>query len=126
MSYLFIDTSERLRIRLAHIPSRGAIRERAITGRRRTVAVIASFIRAQSLPSLKGIVVVSGPGPFSAVRSGVLVANLLARMYHIPLYGVSVHHARNLEELRSAFLAKKIRPSSYVAPVYDREPNITC
>jgi hypothetical protein len=126
MSWLFIDTSERMRIRLAMIPSQGKIRQREILGRRPIVTMLASFIKAESIPSLDGIVVISGPGSFSAVRSGVLVANLLARMYHVPLYGVRVEDVRELEGLRDSLIANRLKPVSYVAPIYDQEPNITC
>lgn len=126
MAWLFIDTSERMRIRLAMIPARGKIRQRILQGRRPIVSTLASFIKAKSIPSLGGIIAVSGPGSFSAVRSGVLVANLLSRMYHVPLYGVRVEDAWELEGLRDSLIAKRLKPMSYVAPIYDQEPNITC
>ena len=34
------------------------------------------------------IIIVSGPGPFSALRIGVTVANVLAYQYNIPLYAI--------------------------------------
>jgi len=126
MPYLFIDTSERMRIRLAMIPLHGKIRRREVLGRHSIVAILASFMNAATIPSLDGMIVVSGPGSFSAVRSGVLVANLLGRMYHVPLYGVRVEDARDLEGLRNTIAVKKLKASAYVAPIYDAEPNITC
>jgi tRNA A37 threonylcarbamoyladenosine modification protein TsaB len=125
MSWLFIDTSERMRVRLALLPGHGRVRERVIRGRTSAVCGLASFMSAASVPSLQGIVAVSGPGPFSAVRSGVLAANLLARTHRLPLYGVRALEARDLRALRDTLVAGARRPSSYVAPVYDAEPNIS-
>jgi tRNA A37 threonylcarbamoyladenosine modification protein TsaB len=124
MSWLFIDTSERMRVQLALLPRRGRVRARVMRGRR-PVPFLASFMSAKSVPSLHGIAVVSGPGSFSAVRSGVLAANLLARMHRLPLYGVRASEARDLRALRDTLVAGARRPSPYVAPVYDAEPNIS-
>lgn len=126
MSWLFIDTSVRERIRFARLPTNGRVLECVKRGRQPLVAVLSSFIDANELSSYDGIVVVAGPGPFSAVRSGVLIANLLSRVYHIPLYGVRVEESRDLEKLRNALASQDMEPSSYVAPIYDQEPNITC
>jgi tRNA A37 threonylcarbamoyladenosine modification protein TsaB len=73
----------------------------------------------------KGVCVVSGPGTFSLIRSGVLVANLLARLLNKPLVGIESSKASNLELLASTLDSMRLPPNAYVAPVYDREPNIT-
>lgn len=72
-----------------------------------------------------GICVVAGPGSFSAVRLGVLYANLLARLSPVPLIGVSVQAAEHLPMLYTKLVAGQISSTIYVAPVYDAEPNIT-
>lgn len=75
--------------------------------------------------SLEGICVVEGPGSFSAVRTGVLDANLLSRLWKLPLFGVRVDEAQDLDALTERLVAKSLKKKSYVAPVYDAEPNIT-
>lgn len=76
---------------------------------------------------LEGVCVVSGPGSFSAVRTGVLYANLLSRLKKVPLVGVTVEEAADLPSLARKLEASswKSKAVDYVAPVYEAEPNIT-
>ncbi len=82
---------------------------------------------------LDGICVVSGPGSFSSTRTGVLIANLLARQYKLPLIGVTVDETRDMEQLRLKLKAQRTKFADrrikievgYVAPIYSSEPNIT-
>lgn len=77
---------------------------------------------------LKGVAIVAGPGRFSSVRVGALYANLLARWFRVPLFEATPADVEN-EEGRQAFRHKlemgTCPPQTYVAPIYDREPNIT-
>jgi hypothetical protein len=127
MTWLFIDTSERGVERLAMIGRTGKIATRT---RRRprgsVVQTLASFVKPKEVASCEGICVVAGPGSFSAVRSGVLAANLLARLHSKPLYGVSVEESQSLVDLRSRLVQGLLTSEPYIAPVYDAEPNITC
>jgi len=75
---------------------------------------------------INGILVVNGPGPFSAIRGGVLVANLLARSLVVPLYRVSVSEFDDNQNLLNQIKNNKLEPIDYVIPIYDSEPNITC
>jgi len=124
MSWFFIDTHVRGQVRLAELPISGAIRERTVEGRRSPVVAAASFFSSAARRRVKGVCVVQGPGPFSAIRSGVLFANLLARTLRVPLVGVAVDEAHDLASLRDALAASRIPARTYVAPVYDAEPNI--
>ncbi|MBD3250917.1 hypothetical protein GF380_00340 [Candidatus Uhrbacteria bacterium] len=126
MTWLFIDTSERLRTRLAVFPKTGRTRVRIKAGRVPLVATMAAFITPDECSALQGIAVVAGPGSFSAVRSGVLVANLLSRVYHVPIYDVPKEIADDLFAIRKGIREGTFRSKEYVAPVYDAEPNITC
>lgn len=76
---------------------------------------------------LEGILVASGPGTFSAIRTGVLYANLCARILDIPLIELTEEEAATGEypEIIKSYLAGKRATSAYVSPIYDREPNIT-
>ena len=123
---LFIDTHKRELIRFASWKENDPIRVSECRGLREPLlSRLSEFIPQKSLNHLTGICVVEGPGAFSAVRSGVLVANLLSRLYHIPLYGVSARDAEDLEALRERIVSHQLPSRSYVAPVYDAEPNIT-
>lgn len=124
MSWFFIDTHVRGQVRLAELPISGAIRERTVQGRRSPVVAAASFFSSAARRRVTGVCVVQGPGPFSAIRSGVLFANLFARMLRLPLVGIPVEESRDLATLRNALAASRIPLRTYVAPIYDAEPNI--
>ena len=84
--------------------------------------------RAMFKDALEGVVVVAGPGRFSAIRVGVLTANILARWYRVPLFGVSYEEVATEDGLYRVFeeiVSHRRVGTSYVAPLYDREPNIT-
>ena len=66
-----------------------------------------------------------GPGAFSAVRGGVIVANLLARLLKKPLVGVHAADAEDLKMLAGRLESGRLAASSYVMPTYVSEPNIT-
>jgi len=84
---------------------------------------MASRVDNSELAEAKGVCVVSGPGSFSAIRNGTLVANLLARIYGLPIVGVDAKDADDLNALAKSLPGRE--PVDYVAPVYDQEPNIT-
>lgn len=124
--WLFIDSSERGRLRLAHLPVLGTIRAHDhIADRYSMIRELSSFISVKQLKDLKGICVVHGPGSFSAVRSGVLTANMMARVLGIPLFGIDRTQARDLDHVRDQIMQGAYRAQAYVAPTYDAEPNIT-
>lgn len=77
------------------------------------------------LEACKGVCVVAGPGSFSAIRIGVLYANMLARLLHRPLIGVSVEEAADRAALLARLENKALPIATYVAPIYTMEPNIT-
>jgi len=77
------------------------------------------------IDKIKAIAIINGPGPFSAIRGGVLVSNLLARSLNIPLYTFSVSEF-NAQNSLFKIQNKEIKPVVYASPIYDAEPNITC
>lgn len=113
MAWLFIDTHEQGRVRMAWLENGAVVKRVEKEGR----AGILLPLIAKDLEKKKvdGVGVVAGPGSFSAVRSGVLDANLIARLLHVPLLSFMVGEA--FDPSRT--------PVEYVAPIYDREPNIT-
>lgn len=87
------------------------------------VSFISRHVSGTELAKADGVCVVSGPGSFSSIRNGTLVANLLARIYGLPLYGIEAPEAEDLKAL--AVSLPKRKAVAYVAPIYDQEPNIT-
>lgn len=80
-----------------------------------------------SLPDLKGVAVVAGPGPFTALRIGVVTANTLAWSLKIPVVDIKMNEFRGNDDL-AALATKKIKVQKkrgIVLPFYGKEPNIT-
>jgi len=78
------------------------------------------------LVQLKGIIAVSGPGPFTSLRIAVAVANTLSFALRIPVAGIA-----NKDNLLDLQLIKKgvkeinkARVGNYIHPFYNQEPNI--
>ncbi len=86
---------------------------------------LSQHISRSRLKQIEGVCVVEGPGAFTPIRTGVLVANLLARIFKKPLIGISADLARDLPKLAESLMAKSYCPVEYVAPRYSSEPNIT-
>lgn len=85
------------------------------------------FTNTQSQPGeLNGIIVVSGPGSFSALRIGLSVANTLAWQLKIPVVGVNINLFKNLRELYQIGNSLLIKQKGFklVLPNYGKEPNI--
>lgn len=75
---------------------------------------------------LRGIGVVRGPGAFSAVRVGLIVANTLGQELGLPAAGIVSDVT--LDDRAVIDLARQVQPSKtrrLVKPWYGREPNIT-
>lgn len=96
---------------------------------------IDKLIKQSTIRNLKGIIVVSGPGPFTALRIGVITANTLAWALKIPVAGVKLTEFKNVDELVeiSESKIKKVKKAprlrsgqgNMVEPFYGKEPNIT-
>ncbi len=82
---------------------------------------------AGKLKTLKGIVVVSGPGPFTALRIGVATANTLAWALNIPIVGYALDEFKDIQELAKIAenKIKKAKRGVIIEPFYGKEPNIT-
>lgn len=124
-SFLFIDTARSGEFRIGFLRDSGAKFTTGVGRSNKFLSVLARQLNPQTAKALAGVCVVSGPGSFTAVRTGVLIANLLARYWGMPLYGVSVEQARDAENLFGKLAKGGLEPAGYVAPVYDTEPNIT-
>jgi len=83
---------------------------------------------------LEGVMVVEGPGGFSALRIGIATGNALAFSYKIPIVGIKLKKSwlklseeEKMEKIWTVgvkeFKTAKIGKS--LIPFYDKEPNIT-
>ncbi|OGY54610.1 MAG: hypothetical protein A2951_02990 [Candidatus Buchananbacteria bacterium RIFCSPLOWO2_01_FULL_56_15] len=131
---LFIDTTDGVTVFLALIDRRGRC---AATKRlraqyrqaQRLLPAIDALRRTTKLPlsGLTGVMLVSGPGPFTALRVGVLTANTIAWVLRLPLVGVRKTVGANFETLIAQGLAKlkNISAPVMVEPYYGQAPNVT-
>lgn len=87
---------------------------------RNLIYEITRQVKLEELKKADGICVVKGPGSFSSIRTGVLVANLLAKALKLKLYSLPADRDKMSDED-----FKILKPQIFVAPEYDREPNIT-
>lgn len=80
-----------------------------------------------NLTQLKGIIVVNGPGSFSAVRIGVSTANALSYALKIPAAAVKLTEFESLDELIKIGekRLKRVKQPQIIEPFYSKEPNIT-
>lgn len=123
MAWLFIDTHENGRVRYAWLDAGRVVKRVEREGR---ASILLPLIAKDLVKTrIAGVCVVEGPGSFSAVRGGVLDANLIARFLRVPLVPVTAGEAYDLEGLANRIATGDVSTSSYVAPIYDREPNIT-
>ncbi len=125
MSWLYVDATDANRYAIGLL---GDTAPRIWQGNAKSHAVlpaIASRIGASALRRVDGICVVAGPGSFTSTRTGVLIADLLARAFQKPLVGVTAEQTGDLSDLGRRLAAGKLPSTRYVAPVYSSEPNIT-
>lgn len=122
--YFFIDTRRRDSARFGWLDEKGGSKLWPTQpGSAGLMSSVSLKVKQTDLAKAKGVCVVAGPGSFSSIRTGTLVANLLARIYNLPLLAVKALEADDLQVLARSL--NKRRPISYAAPIYDQEPNIT-
>ena len=86
------------------------------------------FAEANKSPqNLTGIIAVIGPGPFTALRVGITIANTLAYSLAVPVVGFKTSQFDSLSNLiskgeKAILLKKQTKP---LIPYYGKEPNIT-
>lgn len=83
--------------------------------------------QACKLTDLQAILVINGPGPFTALRIGIVTANTLAWALKIPMVGIKLSEFKNFDELVK-IAEKKVRKAkvgAIIEPFYGKEPNIT-
>ncbi len=129
--YLYVNTAGNDKIILGLADGHGRLLElkkiRARYKQSEKLLLNIEKLVGKKLKRLKGIMVVKGPGTFTALRIGLTTANMLAWSLSIPIVGLDLNDALLDEELiarayRQIIKRKKFKP---VWPVYGREPNIT-
>jgi len=76
---------------------------------------------------LEEIIVISGPGDFSAVRIGISIANALAYAWNVPIKAVELEKEFRQEKAKlKAVLAQSLKSKflKVAKPIYVSEPNI--
>ncbi|MFA6161005.1 MAG: hypothetical protein WCT54_01910 [Patescibacteria group bacterium] len=122
--FLFIDTRTRDKAEFGWIDDkRGKKTWKVAPGSSGLISSVSARMAPKELAASDGICVVSGPGSFSSIRTGTLVANLLSRTFGLPLYEFSTEEAdAGKIEVKNI---KTRKAKEYVAPIYDRPPNVT-
>lgn len=75
---------------------------------------------------IKKIYVVTGPGAFSHLRTGIAIANAFLFVLQTPIYGIETDaFPSTLEEVKRVIMYTKKQKQSFLIPLYGKEPNIT-
>lgn len=124
-SWFFLDTHAPGRYRLGWLSLETGVEVKTYRGRAAGLLTRLFSKDRERLAQVLGICVVSGPGSFSAIRIGVLYANLLSRLFRVPLIGVEYEQTLDLAGLSQQLHQGALTTSEYVTPIYDAAPNIT-
>lgn len=125
--YLFFDTHTTDGFSLASFDGK-KWRVKIVTGKyKQSKQLLPAIQKLVNLKALRGIAVVSGPGSFSGLRLGIMVANTLGWAKHIPVAGLELKAGESWENWckRACKKLLKVKPGRLVAPAYGKEPNIT-
>lgn len=130
---LIINTVEANRILVALAKGGGLFAKKEIKKHfhqtEKILPAIGNLLKSKkiSLKMLRGIIVVNGPGGFSSVRAGVVVANTMAWALNIPAVGFKLTEFKNLEDLikRGSKRLSEVKPGKIILPFYDKKPNIS-
>lgn len=125
MAWLFIDSRRGQEARIGLIdPKRISVR--VVSGRsHQLLLALKNVASSHPLRRVEGICVVQGPGSFTSIRTGVILANLLARLFQKPLIGLDATQVDDLPALAEQLQHGRFPVQSTVLPVYDAEPDIT-
>ena len=128
--YLYINTASADSIFLALIDSQGQILIKKTVPAKymqseKLLLNIQKLVN-KKLGKLKGIIVIEGPGSFTALRIGVTTANTMAWALQIPIIGISLDNKTDEGLIKEGYnKLKKIKKFKAVMPKYGRQPNIT-
>lgn len=125
---LYINTSIREFIEFALV-DKGKIfllkRKVGIKQSEKSLKLLDYFLKENNynITNIKKIVVHRGPGSFTSVRLGIVLANTFSFSLKIPLAGIYNLDLKSNEDYLK--LSKLKFKRDFVKPYYDREPEIT-
>jgi tRNA A37 threonylcarbamoyladenosine modification protein TsaB len=130
---LIIDTAKEKKIFFGLIKEKNFLAKKVIPlpNRKSEVLLLAldKFFQAAKIRPkfLSGLAVVSGPGPFTSLRLGVVTANTLAWALKIPVIGIKASEFSNLIQLAQVIKQRlnSLAREEIIEPFYGKEPNIT-
>ena len=132
---LYIDTTNGTHIVIALSDKDNIVARRKLKAQHRQAEkllpaidkLISKVHKNVDLTSLTGIVVVSGPGPFTATRIGVTTANALAYGLNIKIMSLRADDFDSTADMvvKGSQKLKKAKLGGVIEPFYEREPNIT-
>ncbi|MEK7539986.1 MAG: tRNA (adenosine(37)-N6)-threonylcarbamoyltransferase complex dimerization subunit type 1 TsaB [Patescibacteria group bacterium] len=135
---LVVHTLDQSKVQLAWVESTGKVLKalrKTVQGRQTEMVTptIDLLLKKSKLAvsALSGIIVASGPGGFTAVRSGVVVANAFGFALGIPVVGVEGAFS-GVDDLlvsdrfsRALTHIKRTRKPTQARPAYGAQPNIS-
>jgi tRNA threonylcarbamoyladenosine biosynthesis protein TsaB len=128
---LLIDTASNRFTAVALVDGAQIIRRRTMTTPfRQSERLLGLIDHVKGTAIISKIVVVSGPGDFSALRIGISTANALAFAWNVPVVGIQIPEEFATTKRLAYVLAQQGKPLSkskggtWVTPVYGKEPNI--
>lgn len=130
MTYLFINTVNPNYASFAIFTSGGVVLYLCgfIDKQERLDKALTIFLKNKKIKPrmINGVMVITGPGSFSASRAGVVLANTFNFLYGIPVLGIADCGARLEDIIKDNFGRLKRAKKKAVAEVYyERPPNIT-
>ena len=127
---LVIQTTISGRISVWLVKARKILAEQTKTvewhGSDQAVACVDRTLRSikKTLADVTGSVVVRGPGSFTAVRTGIIIANTLSKALNVPVRGlVAKNPLSKINVLHQAAISGM--KNSAVKPWYGKKPNIS-
>jgi len=129
--YLYINTADGEKITLALIDKHGQILKfkkiKAKYKQSEKLLVNIKKITDGKLQKIKGIIVIKGPGSFTALRIGLTTANVLAWTLKLPIIGLMSAEGADEKELivKGYNKIKKLKRFKAIIPAYGRQPHIT-
>ncbi|MFC1612498.1 hypothetical protein ACFL29_01470 [Patescibacteria group bacterium] len=99
-----------------------------ISKQEQLISALQKFLTKGKVKSkdLKSVLVISGPGSFTASRAGIVLANSFNFLYGVPVLGVKNEDIKVKEFIKKNLSRLKRAKKTSVAKVYyNRKPNIT-
>lgn len=125
---LYIDTTTREFVKLALIKKQDVFLLDKNVGNKQSenlLDLLNKFLKSKKvkLEKIEKIIVNTGPGSFTSVRIGVVIANTLSFALKIPVIGISNKKITNKQDILELSDLKSEEES--VKPYYYKEANIT-